>query len=142
MLIVASRQYSTSSVAISDSGMVIRLISAARHSYRNDTRITSTSRKPSSSASVRLWIEVLMKLACRKMCVSKTTFGRPGCRDLITSSTPWVTCKRVAPRQLLDHQQQTRPVVHDGVAGQRLVVLLDGGHRPDRHVGAVPAVAP
>ena len=32
VLIVASRQYSTSSVAISDSGMVIRLISAARHS--------------------------------------------------------------------------------------------------------------
>ena len=34
-----------------------------------------------------------MKLACRKMCVSKTTFGRPGCSDLMTSSTPWVTCK-------------------------------------------------
>src|SRR6476646_2708056 len=34
-----------------------------------------------------------MKLACRKMCVSKTTFGSPGCSDLITSSTPLVTSR-------------------------------------------------
>ena len=77
---------------------------------------------------LRLWIDVLMKLACRKILVSKTTSGRPGCSDLITSSTSLGDVESVAPRQLLDDQQQTRAVVDDRVADERLVVILDVGH--------------
>ena len=40
VLIVSPRQCSTSSVAISDSGMVSTLISATRHSKRNSARMT------------------------------------------------------------------------------------------------------
>ncbi len=54
VLIVSPRQYKTSSVVISDSGMVRMLIKATRHSNRNNAKITMTSTNPSTSAWVRL----------------------------------------------------------------------------------------
>jgi hypothetical protein len=71
--------------------MVSRLISATRHSKRNSSRIATTSRKPSTSDWVRLWIEVWMKSACWKILVSKVIPGSPGWSIRTTCSTPWVT---------------------------------------------------
>ncbi len=78
-------------VAISESGIVTRLIRATRHSKRNRNKITTTSRKPSTNASRRLWIAVSMNLACWKMWVSNWTPCMPGCRSLMTFSTSRVT---------------------------------------------------
>ena len=58
--------------------------------------ITTTSRKPSSIAVPRLWIESSMNVAGRKIVVSKCMPGRPGSIDLRAASTPWVTL-RVLP---------------------------------------------
>ena len=54
VLIVAPRRWSTSTAAISDSGIATRLISAVRQSNRNATSTMTTSRQPMSSACVRL----------------------------------------------------------------------------------------
>ena len=58
VLIVVCRQASTIIAAISDSGMVITLISALRQSNRNSSSTTSTRIEPTISDSVRLSIEV------------------------------------------------------------------------------------
>ncbi len=83
-------------VATRDSGIVTMLISATRHSNRKSPRITTTSRKPSTRAWVRLSMAISMKLACRKIVVSKWIPGSPGCMDAITSSTPLVICSVLA----------------------------------------------
>jgi hypothetical protein len=82
---------------VSESGIVSRLMTATRHSDRNAARITRTSRKPSSRAWARLWIETSMKSDCRKTVISKCTSGRPGRSEAIASSIPLVIC-RVLPR--------------------------------------------
>jgi hypothetical protein len=90
VLIVVSLACNTSSVAVIDSGMVSRLIRATRHSNRNSARITTTSRKPSTIASVRLSIAVWMKFSCWNSEASNRMLGRLGSRVLMTSSTPRV----------------------------------------------------
>jgi len=53
VLMVSPRQRSHSKAMASESGMAVRLISVVRQSPRNRARITTTSRHPSHSASVR-----------------------------------------------------------------------------------------
>ena len=91
VLIVAPRQSSTSRVAMSDSGMVSRLISATRHSKRKSMRMTTTRRKPRTRACERLEIASLTKSACWKTCVSNSTSGSPGCSSAMAFSTPSVS---------------------------------------------------
>ena len=87
-----------------------------------------TSRNPSSSAMLRLWIEVLMKFDWRKIVVSNVIPGRPGLQRVDHLVHVAGDIERVAPRQLLDDEQQAGTVVDDRVADQRLVVDLDVGH--------------
>ena len=58
--------------------MAIRLISAVRHWKRNALRIMTTSRQPSRRARLRLRVASSMKVAGRKMVVSKAMPLRPG----------------------------------------------------------------
>ena len=87
-------------------------------------RIDHDQHKPSSSASVRLWIAVSMKSAGRKIVVSMSMPGRPGLHLVDRVLDALRDVERVAPRQLLDDQHEARTVVDDRVADERLVVLL------------------
>ncbi len=92
-LIATPCRLSTSRDAISDNGMIVALISATRHSYRKKSRMITTRTAPTSSDSVRLLIEVSMKVAGRKMVVSISMPFNPGRISLIASSTPLVTSR-------------------------------------------------
>ena len=122
-LMVASRRSSTRIAASSDSGIAIRLMNAVRHSNRKAMMIRITSRMPISSARVRLSIDCSMNVAGRKMVVSTSTLGSPGCISFIASSMPFVTSMRVRAAELLDDQHQAGSVVDDALAPDRLVVL-------------------
>ena len=60
-------------------------------------RISTTSRQPSSSAVVRLWIAVSMNVAGRKIVASIVMSGRPGRIASIASSRPCVSFSVFAP---------------------------------------------
>jgi hypothetical protein len=97
VLIVVARRYSTNPAASSDSGMATALMTAARQSYRNRTRIRITSSEPSSSARLRLPMAASTKVAGRKMVESISMPGRPGRISWSATSTPRVT-SRVLPQ--------------------------------------------
>ena len=125
MLIVSPRQYKTSSVVISDSGMVRMLIKATRHSKRNNAKITMTSTNPSTSAcgqvvnrgrnEVRLLKDRGVELHSRQ-----TRLQRP---DRFLDALGHLN--RVRPGQLLDDEQQTGTVIDHRIADQRLMIFDD-----------------
>ena len=96
VLIVVPRQYRTSADAVSDRGIVIRLISALRQENRKSASTTTTSSAPRSRASDRLSIEIRTKVAGRKIVVSTSIGRRPGCISAMASSTPSVTSRVLA----------------------------------------------
>ena len=117
-LTVAPARSSTSTAATSDSGMAIRLMNAVRHSNRNAMMIRITSRMPMNIARVRLSIDCSMKVAGRKIVVSTSMPGSPGCISAMASSTPRVTSIVLAPRNFWTTSIRPGPVVDDGVADQ------------------------
>ena len=78
---------------------------------------------------MRLSIETLMKFSARKMWVSIVTPGQARLKLLDRLVDVARHLQRVAPRILLDDQQQARAAVDDRVAGERL--------RADREIGDV-----
>ena len=96
VLMVVPRTYRTRAPAISDRGMATTLMSAARHSYRKAPSTTITSTQPMSSAAVRLWSAISMKVAGRKIWASIWTPCRPGFNAASASSTPRVTSSVLA----------------------------------------------
>ena len=108
----AAQRTARSPAATSDSGIATRLISAARHSNRKATRTRTTSRQPRSSAVVRLWIAISMKLAGRKIVgVDRPRRAGRAAGPSSASSTPLVTSSVFAPWQLLDDEQQAGAAV-------------------------------
>ena len=96
VLIVAPMKYSASPAATSDSGIAMTLISATRHSYRNAPRTSRTRIEPMMIDTTRLWTDISMKVAGRKMVESMSTPGSPGRRSASTFSTPRVTSSVLA----------------------------------------------
>ena len=78
VLIVAPRRESTTSAAITDSGIVTRLMNAARHWNRKAISTRITRMQPMISATLRLWSDESMNVAGRKMWVSVWMPGSPG----------------------------------------------------------------
>ena len=85
-----------------------------------------TRMQPRSSAQETLSIDCSIKAAGRKMPASMSL--RQARLELLKRLLDAAgDFKRVAPRKLLDDEQQPRMAVDDGIADQRLMVLLDIG---------------
>ena len=92
MLIVAPRQYSTSIAAISDSGMVSRLISAARHSYRKDSENHQHQQESEQQRLGEVVDRRVDEVGLTEDGGVEDDVGQAGlAATSITSSTPWVT---------------------------------------------------
>jgi hypothetical protein len=74
-----------------ESGMALRLITAARQFIRNSTITTDTITTPNSSDSLTLRMALSMKLPCRKVCWTCTSAGRVRLRSASRRSTARVT---------------------------------------------------
>ena len=81
----------TNPPARSDKGMATAATKAARTSKRNAISIAITKMHPSKSAWVKFLIESSIKVAGRKILVSISTPGNPGCMAANAASTPRVT---------------------------------------------------
>ena len=87
--------------------------------------IRITSRMPSSSARVRLSIDCSMNVAGRKIVVSISMPGSPGCISSIASSMPRVTSIVLAPRNFWTTSIRPGPSLTTASPHDRLVVLED-----------------
>ena len=91
VLIVAPHSVSTTTAAINDSGIAVRLMSAVRQSNKKTIRITTTSTHPMNSAWLRLLSARSMNVAGRKMVGSTSTSFSPGRSASSAASTRRVT---------------------------------------------------
>ena len=133
---VAPRQYRTSIAAISDSGMVSRLIAATRHSYRKASRITTDQQESEQQRHAEVMDRRVDEVRLAEDGGVERDPGQAGLQRIDHLVHVPRDVERVAPRELLHDQQQARAVLDDGVTDKRLVIDLDVRDLTEAHPSA------